>query len=306
MQASLARTRHEHVVASGEIVLDRIIDHVSDRRCCRLGGTPANVARAVVLTGGRAKLVGVVGDDPEVLSALKTLAASGVDVRSVQVQRHYSTPVVECTRHSDRRDDCVLRAGDRLHFALSEFPAPAVVLDDTAAALLFSPHAAHAVSVRTWTEEALEIARRRRLWRVVDLGTARHPWKSDIDAQSAVEFSVNRANIVKASLADLRVVGVSAAALRRRLARDAMLWITEGEWGSTGYWRQLTVSIKPSRVVKDGLPFGWGDAFLGGVLRYLVSHGVRDGDAIRQELMLSCGRAASEAAIRTCTAHLQH
>ena len=77
------------MVCWGEILWDRFPDGP------RLGGAPANVAYHLGVLGRPVALISRVGDDDDGRTALAALAARGVDVAPVAVDRERPTGSVE-------------------------------------------------------------------------------------------------------------------------------------------------------------------------------------------------------------------
>ena len=83
------------VLVWGELLWDRFPDGA------RLGGAPANVAWHLAQLGTRVALVTRVGDDDDGRAAIAAMAARGVDVSLVQVDRERATGEVEVTVAAD-------------------------------------------------------------------------------------------------------------------------------------------------------------------------------------------------------------
>ena len=91
------------VTSLGELVIDLvpIPDASGLTYAAKPGGAPANVAAGVARLGGRAAMVGQVGDDPFGWEALRALMEAGVSADTVAVSKMHKTPLAVVSYSGD-------------------------------------------------------------------------------------------------------------------------------------------------------------------------------------------------------------
>jgi fructokinase len=91
----MSAQREFDFVSLGELVIDLVpIPNVSGLAyAAKPGGAPANVAAGVARLGGRAAMIGQVGDDPFGQEALRAIVEAGVCADTIAVSKIHKTPL---------------------------------------------------------------------------------------------------------------------------------------------------------------------------------------------------------------------
>ena len=257
------------VVCFGEILWDLFEVRAGTFRR-ELGGAPANVATALARLGVRAAIVGGVGDDRFGDALLRHMARDGVDVRFVRKLPNRTGLTFVTLRAggepaflSYRREsaDLAVRAE---HLTSTMARARWVLLGTST---LTTPALALA------TERFLDLAGRAGARVLVDLNVRPHMWPDRRAIQRAVGPLAARADLVKASEADLRAVGGGAKGDLRWLERHAprASWLVTRGAGQASAIGEHGEERAPALRTRCVDATGAGDAFLAGALAMLLA-----------------------------------
>jgi len=234
-----------------------------------LGGAPANVATGLARLGARVAVVGGVGRDSFGEALVAHLASDGVDVRFV-VKLPNRTGLTFVTRDE---------AGE---------PAFLFYRHDSADLSVRAKHVVPAMGRARWalvgsstlmtrdlaraTTRFLDVAERAGASLFVDLNVRAHLWPSRRAMERAIGELVRRADVVKASDADLRAVAGGAAGLGwlERHAPQATWLVTRGPGVASAIGKHGSIDV-PAVRARCVDATGAGDAFIAGALATLVA-----------------------------------
>ncbi|ACB76552.1 PfkB family carbohydrate kinase [Opitutus terrae] len=262
-----AASKAPAVVCFGEVLWDCL------PRGLFLGGAPINAAYHLSRQGLRALPVTTVGNDFLGEEARRRIAAWGLDVTFVGVDRQRPTGTVSA----------VLDAAGQAHYEIARHvawdrieasgrlrrvsPAPAAIVHGTLALREPPNRLALATLWRTWPDA----------WRVVDLN-----FRSPFDTAALSAFALRHAQFVKLNDEELvRLTpgrGHDPAALARRARAFAehheipRVCVTAGSRGA-GLWWEGAWFWEDARPVQVRDTVGAGDAFLGGFLGAWLGRG---------------------------------
>ncbi len=264
------------IVVLGEALWDlfpaRLGDSLRARRVDvrHVGGAPANVACTLARLGVDVTMIGAVGDDELGRGLVDAIRDAGVDVTGITTVAArtgitfvdlaeggarrfvpYRTPSADMLLAADAIDPALLRAG-WLHVGSSSFALS---------------------SARDATRRAMELARAHGARVSIDLNLYRHLWPADVDPARELADVIETAEVVKASEADLRALGLAADAegARQLHARrpDRITIATFGAAGALAMAGDLALEV-PARRAKVVDETGAGDAFMAGALAILL------------------------------------
>jgi fructokinase len=250
------------VSAFGEILWD-IYEHGASMRP-RPGGAPLNLCLCVQALGARSELVGGIGQDRFGEGLLQVLRRAGVDTRAMCTRpertgitfikrERNGEPSFLFYRHNTA--DVAFEAADLIpHAGNARF---AVVGTST----LMRPN------LRRATDAYLGQASAFGAFRVVDLNVRAHMWTSRKEMLSRIHALAKRADIIKASTADLAHLGDPEPLL---FAPKALWFVTDGSRPATVMRRGEVATIPTPAPVRVVDATGAGDAFLGTVLAHLA------------------------------------
>jgi sugar/nucleoside kinase (ribokinase family) len=282
------------VLCLGELAWDlraRGARAIADARSLALepGGASANTARAVVAAGGVGLVCGAVGDDPVGRGLAARLGAEGVDVRLVGaggartglvfVERR-GVPGPRAVSYRDPRAEA-----DALAAHVDALGGPATILEAARPGAFVLGTIALADDATRLLRAMADAARAAGAIVAIDVNARPRMWRALSGRDEAIAL-VTQADLVKASVEDLAVVGLPADALAARLRPGATLVVTDGASParSLGAEGGATVAPRPARA-SDGA--GAGDAFLAGlVLSRLV-------DAASIDAAIAAGHASA-------------
>lgn len=268
-------------LAFGEILWDvfqvpgRARDAATFER--RLGGAPANVATGLARLGVRAAVAGGVGQDSFGDALALHLANDGVDTRFV-TRLPNRTGVTFVTRDARGEPRFLFYRHDSADMATTNAHVDAWLRRGAEATWLL-------VGTSTLVVPRLARATWRLIERMsatgahvhVDLNVRAHLWPSRAAMTRAIEALVARADLVKASDADLAAVaGDRGERWLARHAPNAAWLVTYGAKGARAVGVHGEVRV-PSRRVRCVDATGAGDAFIAGSLAALVAAGARPG-----------------------------
>jgi len=266
------------VLAFGEVVIDLISKQTvstlaeAEHYTRFIGGEVTNVALNVAKLGGRAAVVGCVGDDGLGRYARQQLKLAGVNTDYLRVTTQAPTTLVVNARQTATPDFIICRGADA-HISLEDEHLEAIqasrVVHTSAFALSRNP-------ARTTILRALEAARQNGCF--VSLDPNYHPriWPDVSDFQKVLTEAFQFVNITKPSLDDCkRLFGDElppAACIERFLSWGAeIVALTMGLQGvllaTAGGSR---VHIKPGDITVADVT-GAGDAFWAGLLIALLN-----------------------------------
>lgn len=270
-------------VCFGEILWDLFEVPVARGRAVRferqLGGAPANVATGLARLGVRAAVAGGVGKDSFGEALGVHLDGDGVDTRFVD-RLPNRTGVTFVTRD--------VRGEPRFLFYRHDSADMATTVAHVDAWL--SRGAGEATWMLVGTSTLVVPALAEATWRLldraaaagasihVDLNVRAHLWQSRAKMSSSIAALVGRAQLVKASDADLAAVaGARGEAWLARYAPKATWLVTYGAKGARAVGAHGDVRT-PSKRVRCVDATGAGDAFIAGSLAALVAAGARPGN----------------------------
>lgn len=282
------------------------------------GGAPANVAAACATLGVRAGFAGKVGDDERGRFLVEKLAATGIDLTGLIIDRAYATtaafaridaalgeltysfdrnPGADTMLRADELDAAALSAATVVHvgtFSLSAEPSRTAVL----AAIDAAHSAGHLVSC--------------------DVNLRPHAWPSQSAMLDAAMALVSKSDLVKVGAAELELLcridslkiddsadtvnlaNLTAGASALLSHGPRLIAITCGSKGAylaTRTAHAWTPAFPVTRVVDTA---GAGDAFWGAALVWLLHKGAvlspASVDCLTDNDLLTCGRFACAAA----------
>ncbi len=288
------------VVAFGEVLWD-IFQSGADRFEREIGGAPANLCVHVARLGGRAALVGAVGDDPFGAALTARLGGEGVDV-SMVARRRERTGIAFVLRTKSGQPRFLFYRQATADMAM----VPGNLrprLPRARFALVGSSTLVRPTLART-TFAFLAKARAAGARVVVDLNVRAHLWPNVTRVRQAIASLLAHADLVKASADDLAAlcVGAEAGALSwvRKRAPAATIFVTRGSGRSTalGPFGRVDVAAKKSRCIDAT---GAGDAFLAGCLRLLAGTGRPEAHAEAEPVRaaLALGNAMGARVVRS-------
>jgi len=256
----------------GEILWDMFEVRHGDRVVYErhLGGGSANVATALARLGVRAAVAGAVGRDSLGDDLVAHLQADGVGTRFV-ARLPNRTGITFVTRDARgeprflnyRRGTADMAITASAVAACAKAARPKWLLVGTST--LVAPEPARA----TW--RLVDAMARAGASIHVDLNARPHLWSSRAKMERATAELVARADLVKASDADLAdIVGKRGEAWLARHAPDATWLLTYGARGAAAIGAHGEVRV-PSRRVRCVDATGAGDAFIAGSLAALLA-----------------------------------
>ncbi len=254
-----------------------------DHRC--LGGAPANVACTLARLGVEVAMVAAVGDDPLGAALSDELRAAGVDVAAVKpVAARSGIAFVEL---EDGQPSFIPYRADTADTRLTAEDVP-----ELHAHWLHLGSSSFAAAPAA-TARALERAAREHARVSIDLNIYPFWFRGGTDALTGV---IAEADLVKASEADLRALGLPhPEALHARRAHGITV-VTRGERGAIAWWRSLEMEL-PAKRARLVDATGAGDAFMAGLLA-----GLARGAGDEANVLLHALRLGSALGARAVTA----
>lgn len=260
------------VVCFGEILWDMFETRprgraVEYRR--ELGGAPANVATGLARLGARAAVVGGVGRDSFGEALVSHLANDGVDVRFV-VKLPNRTGLTFVTGDASGEPEFLFYRHDSADLSVrAKHVVPAM---GRARWALVGSSTLMTRELARATARFLDLAERAGACIFVDLNVRAHLWPSRRAMERAIRDLVRRADVVKASDADLRAVSGGAVGPRwaERHAPQATWLVTRGAGMASAIGKHGSVDV-PALRARCIDATGAGDAFIAGALATLVA-----------------------------------
>jgi fructokinase len=266
---------HHDVVALGELVIDLVPARTANGEACFLpkpGGAPGNVAVGVALLGGRAAMLGKVGEEAFGRLMIATLAGYGVSTQGLLTTREGNTllAIVTLTPEGDR-DFMFYRNG-----SADSLYTPAEVATDIIRAarvlhvgslVLGQPLSAAA------QRHAVQVAQEAGVLVSVDVNLRASLWQDPADMRAAALGAAAAADILKVSEEELAFL-TGSAEIGEGIDR---LWhpklrvmaVTLGPAGAVLATSQHRVTV-PGFKVKVVDTVGSGDAFTASLLTDLA------------------------------------
>lgn len=299
------------IACFGEALIDFLADppggDEATRRFARhAGGAPANVAVGVSRLGGRARFIGMLGDDMFGRFLLAQLQRHGVD--TTQVRWTDAAPTALAFVSLDE-------AGDR-SFSFYRPPAADLLFraEDFDATAFASLAAFHCCS-NSLTEPGIAAATLHGMTLAADAGALvsfdlnLRPalWPHGVDARPVAWQALERAQLVKLSREELdwlaRDDGEGAVVARLFANGLRVLLVTDGA-GPIRWWTRTRQGETPAFRVAVVDTTGAGDAFVAGLLHRIATLGLDagglaaafDADAARGDLLrhaTACGALAA-------------
>jgi fructokinase len=266
------------ILVWGELLWDRFPDGA------QLGGAPTNVAWHLAMLGAEVALISRVGDDEPGRVARDKLAARGVDVSLLQLDRERATGEVQVSVKAGEPKYRLVpdRAWERIAF---DDAARAALID--ARAIVFGSLAQRAdAGFASWRE--MIGARPPTCLRFCDVNL--RPGHLD---QRAAHAALAVADVIKINDAELAALGGGADL---RAGRAALLAITHGPHGATLVTRDQTIEIAGVRARPGGDNVGCGDAWLA-----VFVHGLTQGWPLARTGAIASRWAAEVASVRGAT-----
>jgi len=258
------------VVCFGEILWDMFETRPQSGEYRReLGGAPANVATGLARLGAKVAVVGGVGRDSFGDALVAHLANDGVDVRFV-LKLENRTGLTFVTRDAAGEPQFLFYRHDSADLSVrAKHVVPAM---GTARWVLVGSSTLMTRELAGATARFLDVARRAGASLFVDLNVRAHLWPGRRAMERAIAELVERADVVKASDADLRAVGGGAAGLRwlQRHAPQATWLVTRGSGVASAIGEHGSVDV-PALRARCIDATGAGDAFIAGALGTLVA-----------------------------------
>lgn len=262
----------ETMAVVAPVTADRLTDAVGFR--VDAGGAESNVAGHVAAFGLEARWFSRLGDDALGHRIARQLAERGVDVSSVEFDRHHSTGVYFKDPghgvHYYRRGSAAAR--------FSWADADTVVFEGVDVVHVSGITAAISASAAEFLDAVIARARRAGVRVSFDVNHRASLWSAE-SAASALLARARRADIVFVGRDEAETLwGTTDAASVRSLLPDvAELIVKDGDVGATAFTADDTV-FEPALEVEVVEAVGAGDAFAGGYLSALLEgRGVAEG-----------------------------
>src|ERR1019366_8484896 len=236
------------VVCFGEILWDMFETRPQSGEYRReLGGAPANVATGLAPLGAKVAVVGGVGRDSFGQALVSHLANDGVDVRFV-VKLENRTGLTFVTRDAAGEPQFLFYRHDSADLAVRA--KHVVTAMGRARWVLVGSSTLMTRELAGATARFLDVARRAGASLFVDLNVRAHLCPSRRAMERAIGDLVERADVVKASDADLRAVGGGAAGLRwlERHAPQATWLVTRGSGVASAVGEHGSVDVPALRA----------------------------------------------------------
>lgn len=240
-----------------------------------IGGAPANLAVGIARLGLKSAVVGGIGDDVFGKAIAKDLANSGVDT-SLLLKFPNRTGITFVSRNEKGEPSFLFYRHDSADMAVREKQITSA-MGKTKFGVVGTSTLMTA-DLEKATDKFISEVEKNKGVVVVDLNIRAHLWSDEKVMKSKAAALVGRAQIVKASEADLgALAGKRGISWLEQHAKGATWILTRGENGAAavGAHGQVTSPTKRVRCIDAT---GAGDAFLAGVLAVLVASKGKVGD----------------------------
>ena len=252
------------------------------------GGAPANVAVGLARLGVAPAFIGMVGDDPFGEYLVRTLAAAGVEVRSMRRSSQSLTSLAFVSPAKDCGDDFLFYRQPGADTLLS--------IEHVDEHLISHARFVHFGSIgfidepsRSATLHAIQRARQSQCKLSCDVNLRLRLWPGPDAARAGLRLALRNANVVKLSEAELEFV----SGTRDPRSGLRALWhdqldlavVTHGGKGCTWVSRNSAHHVE-SFEVNTVDPTGAGDGFTAGLIASIISNPECVNDA--DELSMAC------------------
>ena len=290
------------VVALGELLVDFTQNGVSGQGNLLFeanpGGAPANVLAMLRKLGKRCAFIGKVGKDSFGDMLAKTVEEAGIDIRGLR--RDADIPTTLAVVHT-------FPNGDR-DFSFYRKPGADILLraDELDEALLKDCRIFHFGTLsltdepcKSATVKAYELAKAAGALISFDPNLRPPLWKSEADAKAAIEWGLQRCDILKISDNEIEFMtgetdfDKGAAILKERFPQIRLLNVTAGGDGSFSYYGGKRVFVPACKLGGVIETTGAGDTFCASVLNFMLEHGL---DELTEQDMTAMLRFANTAA----------
>ena len=290
------------VVALGELLVDFTQNGVSGQGNLLFeanpGGAPANVLAMLRKLGKRCAFIGKVGKDSFGDMLAKTVEEAGIDIRGLR--RDADIPTTLAVVHT-------FPNGDR-DFSFYRKPGADILLraDELDEALLKDSRIFHFGTLsltdepcKSATVKAYELAKAAGALISFDPNLRPPLWKSEADAKAAIEWGLQRCDILKISDNEIEFMtgetdfDKGAAILKERFPQIRLLNVTAGGDGSFSYYGGKRVFVPACKLGGVIETTGAGDTFCASVLNFVLENGL---DGLDEKDMTAMLRFANTAA----------
>ena len=273
------------VVALGELLVDFTQNGVSGQGNLLFeanpGGAPANVLAMLRKLGKRCAFIGKVGKDSFGDMLAKTVEEAGIDISGLR--RDADIPTTLAVVHT-------FPNGDR-DFSFYRKPGADILLraDELDEALLKDCSIFHFGTLsltdepcKSATVKAYELAKAAGALISFDPNLRPPLWKSEADAKAAIEWGLQRCDILKISDNEIEFMtgetdfDKGAAILKERFPQIRLLNVTAGGDGSFSYYGGKRVFVPACKLGGVIETTGAGDTFCASVLNFVLEHGLDD------------------------------
>lgn len=236
------------------------------------GGAPANVAVGVARLGGRARFIGMLGQDMFGAFLRDALVRHGVDISQVRSTHAARTALafVALDAGGERSFSFYRPPSADLLFGVGDFAAEAF---DDVAVLHACSNSMTAPGCAAATVHAMERAADAGALVSMDLNLRPMLWDAGADPRPTVWQALERAHLVKLSgeeLAFLRGDGGEDVVLSRLFAAHARAVVVTDGAAPIRWWTRAHAGTAPTFAVRPLDTTAAGDAFVAGVLHALV------------------------------------
>ena len=290
------------VVALGELLVDFTQNGVSEQGNLLFeanpGGAPANVLAMLRKLGKRCAFIGKVGKDSFGDMLAKTVEEAGIDIRGLR--RDADIPTTLAVVHT-------FPGGDR-DFSFYRKPGADIMLraDELDEALMKDCRIFHFGTLsltdepcKSATVKAYELAKEAGAIISFDPNLRPPLWKSEDDAKAAIEWGLQRCDILKISDNEIEFMtgetdfDKGATNLKARFPQIRLLNVTAGGDGSFSYYGGKRVFVPACKLGGVIETTGAGDTFCASVLNFVLENGL---DELTEKDMTAMLRFANTAA----------
>ena len=279
------------VVALGELLIDFAPHAVNEAGYPILsanpGGAPGNFLAALTKYGCSTAMLGKVGGDAFGKLLIKTLNDAGIDTQGIVMDADvFTTLAFVSLDASGNRDFSFARKPGADTCLKPEEIDESLIAD--AKVFHFGTLSLTDEPAASATRKAIELAKAHGLLISLDPNLRKPLWKSETDAKSAIEWSLQQANIVKISDEEIQFLfGISPEAGAQKLLNEygvSLVYATLGSKGCHAATRTAAVTVESPKGIHVVDTTGAGDIFGGSAMsQYLKLHKSPD-DLTAEEL----------------------